>query len=117
MGAGTNNTFRQVGLATGIAAYGALFQNRVSHALSGSLPHLSASQHGQLVSAVSSGGIQAALQHIPGPQRHAIDAAARAAFAAGLNELVVVCGTVAILAGLACFLLIRQRDLVSARHG
>jgi EmrB/QacA subfamily drug resistance transporter len=117
MGAGTNNTFRQVGLATGIAAYGVLFQNRVSHALTGSLPHLGSAPHHQLVNAVSSGGIQDALRHVPSGQRHTIDSAARAAFASGLNELVIVCGVVAIVAGLACFVLIRQRDLVSARRG
>ena len=117
MGAGTNNTFRQVGLATGIAAYGALFENRVSQALRDSLPHLTPPQHGSLVSAVSSGGIQAALHHVPGSRRETVAAAARSAFAVGLNDLVVVCGTVAIIAGLACFLLIRQRDLVSAQRG
>ena len=39
MGSGINTTFRQVGIATGVAALGAVFQSRVDSKLSEQLPH------------------------------------------------------------------------------
>ena len=39
MASGTNNTFRQVGIATGIAAFGALFESRISAHLTSALGH------------------------------------------------------------------------------
>ena len=42
MGSGINTTFRQVGIATGVAALGAIFQSRVDSKLSALLPQRSA---------------------------------------------------------------------------
>src|SRR3954453_9839267 len=39
MGSGINTTFRQVGIATGVAALGAVFQSRVDSELAKQLPH------------------------------------------------------------------------------
>ena len=39
MGSGINTTFRQVGIATGVAALGAIFQSRVDSKLAELLPH------------------------------------------------------------------------------
>ena len=39
MGSGINTTFRQVGIATGVAALGAVFQSRVDSELAEQLPH------------------------------------------------------------------------------
>ena len=45
MASGINNTFRQVGIATGIAALGAIFQSRIaSHLASSGVPAFSASR-------------------------------------------------------------------------
>ena len=64
---GINSTFRQVGIATGIAALGALFQARVTaklaHALAGApLPPGAADRVGE---AVARGGTQAAAGAVP----------------------------------------------------
>jgi len=112
MGAGVNNTFRQVGLATGIAAFGAIFQNRVAHTISAA-PQVPAAVKGQLAAAVSSGGVQQALQHVPPAHREQIAAVAKSAFTGALNDLFIVGAVVAAAAGVLCLLLIQQRDVIS----
>jgi EmrB/QacA subfamily drug resistance transporter len=114
MGAGVNNTFRQVGLATGIAAYGAIFQHRVesglSHRLGSTLPR---DRIDELAGAVSSGGVREALQHVPDRLHDAVAAAAKASFVSGLVELFAIAGVVAFVGAALCLLLIRQRDVIS----
>ena len=60
MGSGINTTFRQVGIATGVAALGAIFQSRVDSKLSELLPHAPAGL-GELVSSGGSHAVQEAL--------------------------------------------------------
>src|SRR4249919_3475312 len=61
MGSGINTTFRQVGIATGVAGLGAIFQSRVDSKLSELMPH---APHG-LGEIVSSGGSRAAVAVTP----------------------------------------------------
>src|SRR6185369_12189361 len=56
MGSGINTTFRQVGIATGVAALGAVFQSRVDSKLAELLPHAPSG----LGEVVASGGSRAA---------------------------------------------------------
>jgi len=56
MGSGINTTFRQVGIATGVASLGAVFQSQVDSKLSTVLPGALAG----LAEAVASGGSCAA---------------------------------------------------------
>jgi len=97
MASGTNNTFRQVGLATGIAALGAIFEHRIASSLVGPLggdpPH-------ELVRAVASG--------VSPP---AIRTAADAAFVSALNTIVLVSACVAFAGAALVALLVRGRDL------
>jgi EmrB/QacA subfamily drug resistance transporter len=116
MGAGVNNSFRQVGLATGIGAYGALFTARVTDVLSRQLPASAGSHINALASAVSSGALGPVLHQVPPHYRRAVAHAARAAFVSGLNELFWVSGGVALVGAVGCALLVRQRDLVSGQH-
>ncbi|MGH9095114.1 MAG: MFS transporter, partial [Acidimicrobiales bacterium] len=85
MGSGINITFRQVGIATGIAALGAIFPSRVTSVLTHQLPQLDAAHLRQLGAAVSSGGIGPAVGHVPVAARAQVARAARAAFVSGLN--------------------------------
>src|SRR5579884_15427 len=64
MASGINNTFRQVGIATGIAALGALFQSRIASdlAASGRVP---AGRVPELAQAVAAGATRQALQAVP----------------------------------------------------
>jgi EmrB/QacA subfamily drug resistance transporter len=112
---GINSTFRQVGIATGIAALGALFQVRVTEKLTDALaaaplPPGAAERLGE---AVASGGTGAAAQAAPANAREVVVTAARQAFIDGLNEILVVAGVVAIVGGVLAFALVRSRDFVA----
>jgi EmrB/QacA subfamily drug resistance transporter len=111
VGSGTNNTFRQVGISAGIAVMGAIFAAHVSSELTRALPKASPGQIARLSGAVSSGGLQQALAHVPSAVRGTVAHAARASFVGGLNELFWIAAGIAIVGGLACLVLIRSRDL------
>jgi EmrB/QacA subfamily drug resistance transporter len=90
MASGINNTFRQVGIATGIAALGAIFQDRIDAKLHG----VGSAQ------AVASGAV------------HQGGELARAAFVGGLHEILLVAAIVAFAGALLALVLVRRRDFV-----
>jgi MFS family permease len=109
MGAGINNTFRQVGIATGIAALGAVFQARVESKLSDTLPNAPAG----LAELVSSGGTEAALRAMPPGGRTAqVADASTVAFTSALNEILLIGAVVALVGGALGLALVRARDFV-----
>ncbi|MEA2331410.1 MAG: hypothetical protein QOH58_1548 [Thermoleophilaceae bacterium] len=114
---GINSTFRQVGIATGIAGLGALFQGRVSAKLGDALAgmQLPPGAEDRLGEAVASGGVGAAARAAPPDARAAVAEAARRAFVDGLDEILVVAALVAIVGGILAFALVRSRDFVGAR--
>ncbi len=103
MGSGINNTFRQVGIATGIAALGAIFQSEIASKLHELLP---GSPDG-LAEAVASSGTRAVDE-----QGAPASAAASAAFVGALNELLLIGGILALVGAALGLLLTRERDLV-----
>src|SRR6266498_81067 len=118
-GAAINNTFRQVGVAVGIAALGAVFQGRIESRLGDLLangPPAYQGQAGELAPAVSSGNTEAAIAAAP-PQAQAFLAhAAREAFLSGLNEIFLIAGVTALIGAALSLLLIRARDLQLDAH-
>jgi hypothetical protein len=118
MASGINNTCRQVGIATGIAGLGAVFQHRVqtkAMALLAGTPAAGALAHGggNVQQKLSSG--QGAALHGLSPQlRLRIAEAGKQAFATGLNEILIVGGIVAALGALLGVVLVRRRDLVES---
>ncbi|MGE5282323.1 MAG: MFS transporter [Chloroflexota bacterium] len=108
MGSGINTSFRQIGIATGIASLGAVFQAQVSSKLAEVLP----SAPRGLAEIVSSGGSVAAA-HVAGPgRREEVVHAAKVAFVSGFNEILLIGGVVCLVAGALGFLLVRPRDFV-----
>jgi len=93
MASGTNNTFRQVGIATGIAGLGALFEGRISSHLTSALGH--SPGHG-LVAGVAAGAFPPG---IAGP--------ARGAFVSGLHALLLVAAAVAFAGAISSLVLFR----------
>ena len=85
MAAGANNTFRQVGVATGIAGLGALFQHSIATRVPPNLVHATASGLGD-----------------------------HAAFIHGLNEIFLVGAIVALAGAVLAFALVRRRDFVAS---
>jgi MFS family permease len=112
---GINSTFRQVGIATGIAALGALFQARVTAKLTDALASapLPPGAGDRLGEAVVSGGTQAASRAAPPGARAAVVEAAQRAFIDGLNEILIVAAIVAFTGGVLAFALVRSRDFVA----
>jgi hypothetical protein len=114
MASGINTTFRQVGIATGIAVFGTLFATRITGDIAGGLrgTQLAARAHG-IAAAVGQGQATRALAALPAAARRTAEAVTRSAFTAGLNEILVVSGAGALLAAVAAAALIRRRDFVA----
>ncbi len=104
MASGINDTFRQVGIAVGIAAYGALFLARTESEIAEVAPGGDA--HG-LAEAVSSGNLPA---DTPAP---VVDAA-QEGFLAGFNQITLIGAALAIAGAVASLALVRSRDIRDA---
>lgn len=117
MAAGINDTFRQVGVAVGIAVWGAIFVSRgadkVSELAAGT-PAASGERPRQLVEAASSGNLDEALRGVPAGARETMANAAHEGFLAGLNDVLTL-GAFLSFAGAALALwLVRERDIERA---
>ena len=114
MASGINDTFRQVGIAIGIAAWGAIFLGRgadkVEQVLAGT-PGATGDRPRQLVEAISSGNLDTAVANVPAGQRAAVADAAREGFLAGMNEILMLGGMLALAGAVAALWLVRERDI------
>jgi EmrB/QacA subfamily drug resistance transporter len=110
MASGVNSTFRQVGIATGIAALGSIFTAAIGRHLSGSLPPSLAGSTASMVNAIRQGSIGQLLATVPAADRAAVGLALRSSFAAALNELLYVTAGVAIVGAVCATVLIRSKD-------
>jgi hypothetical protein len=112
MASGINSTFRQVGIATGIALLGTLFSSEVKSevvrqvATKPSLAH----QGAKIAAAVQSGEVSALIAKLPPSARQAVAVVTRTAFTTGLNRILLVAAIIALASGVLSFLLIRGRD-------
>jgi EmrB/QacA subfamily drug resistance transporter len=109
MASGINNTFRQVGISTGVAGLGAIFQSQVSSKLAELAPQAPPS----FADAVSSGAIHSAVHAAPPSAQAQLTAAANQAFISGFNEILLVGGIVALAGAVAGFVLVRSSDFVT----
>ena len=119
MASGANNTFRQVGIATGIAVLGAVFQSQI---LAHTTTALGKSPYGpqilrrggaQLQGAMAAGGVRGALPSIPSAAaRQALLDAYKVGFSSTLNHLMDIGAVVAVVGAVVGFALVRQRDFV-----
>jgi EmrB/QacA subfamily drug resistance transporter len=109
MASGVNSTFRQVGIAAGIAALGSIF----AAALERNLAHAPAvaSSAPRVAAMVRQGQVGQLLASLPAATRGQVAAALRSAFAAALNDLLLVTGALAFAGALCALLLIRNKAL------
>jgi EmrB/QacA subfamily drug resistance transporter len=110
MASGVNTTFRQVGIATGIAALGSIFTAAIQSHLTGALPPSLAGSAGRMVTAVRQGSIGQLLASVPAADRGAVGGALRSSFAAALNELLYVTAGLALVGAVCAVVLIRRKD-------
>ena len=116
MASGINNTFRQVGIATGVAALGAIFQSQIHGRLSSALAGTPAESHvDRLSQAAASGAIGRALGNLPPQARDQVAAAARGAFVDGLDRLFWISAALAFLGAILALVLVRGSDF--EQHG
>lgn len=115
MASGASNTARQLGLATGIAGLGSIFQSKIESTLTPLVAGKPASSHvHELARAVASGRDRARLaggaarrprQGWRSPRHHA--------FVTGFNAIALVSVAVAAAGSVAGYALVRSRDFVS----
>jgi EmrB/QacA subfamily drug resistance transporter len=114
MASGINNTFRQVGIATGIAALGAIFESKITNALAPSLAGTPAAGHSaQIAHAVAAGGAQKVLGAVPHAERARASLGVHVAFAGAMNEILLVAGVIALVGAGLGFVLVRSRDFAT----
>jgi predicted MFS family arabinose efflux permease len=114
MAAGVNDTFRQVGIAVGIAVWGALFvgtgADKVSELTAGTAA-ADGDRPRQLVEAASSGNLDQALGAVPPDARQGVANAANEGFLAGLNDVLLFGSLLCFAGALLALWLVRERDI------
>ena len=113
MASGVNSTFRQVGIATGIAALGSVFTSVIGDHLAGALPPSLAGSAGSMVNAVRQGSVGQIIAGVPTADRAAVALALRSSFASALNDLLYVTAAIAFAGAVCATLLIRRKDFQS----
>jgi EmrB/QacA subfamily drug resistance transporter len=104
MASGINNTFRQVGIATGIAALGAIFQSRIASSLAASNTSFG-------ISHPTAQGVASGYVHFGDKAQ---TTAAHTAFISGLNTILFVAAFVLFIGAVLAFVLVRQQDFVAS---
>jgi hypothetical protein len=112
MASGANSTFRQVGIATGIAALGSIFVSQMQSHLASALPRSLAGSAGTIAAGVRQGSVGHVLATVPAADRAATALALRSSFASGLNDLLYITAALALAGGVCALLLIRSKDFV-----
>jgi EmrB/QacA subfamily drug resistance transporter len=122
MASGATSTFRQVGIATGIAGLGAVFLSQIRPA---TLAALGTTPAGRLVAAhaggagsglsaaLAGGGVRQAAAALPDPAvRRALMDAYRVGFTTTFNHLMAIAAVVSLVGAVGSLVLVRQRDFV-----
>ena len=112
MASGINSTFRQVGIATGIALLGTLFSSEVKDQVTSQVAKIPGlgSHASQLATAVQAGQVSQVISKVPAQARKAVTQTAAAAFTAGLDRILLVAAIIALASGVTSLLAIRGRD-------
>jgi MFS family permease len=112
MAAGINDTFRQVGVAVGTAAWGAIFlgvgASKTQSLAGGAVDH---GQARELVEATSSGALPQALRAVPANARDNVRRATEEGFLHGLNEILLIGGILCLIGTGFALWLVREREI------
>jgi EmrB/QacA subfamily drug resistance transporter len=112
MAAGINDTFRQVGIAVGIAVWGAILVGRgadkVAELLAGT-PAASGERPRELVEAASSGTLDQALAAVAPSARQVVANAAAEGFLSGLNAVLTLAALLSFAGAVLVLWLVRER--------
>jgi EmrB/QacA subfamily drug resistance transporter len=120
MASGINSTFRQVGIATGIAGLGAVFQHEVVHsttsalAASGQAQAVRSAAHGQLPAILQSGEVGKLTRSLSPAAQAALSHSFKLGFTDAFTSILLIGAAVAFAGAVCAFLLVRQRDFVTS---
>jgi EmrB/QacA subfamily drug resistance transporter len=114
MGSGINSTFRQVGIATGVAGLGAIFQSQVNSKLSELVPHAPKGL-GEIVASSGSRGVETL--HLPPAVAAKTMHAADVAFVSGFNSIILIAAILSFVGAIAGFALVRSSSFVQQTNG
>ncbi len=115
MASGINSTFRQIGIATGIAGLGAIFQHVVNGragefgravAATGTEPLRPPAGAGEFSDFIAFGAYREVAARLGG----GVEQAGREAFLAGLNQILVYAGILALVGAVLSLVLVRPKD-------
>ena len=115
MASGINSTFRQVGIATGIAVLGTLFTHTVTSQVRATIGtvHSLSGRAAQVAGAIQSGHLGTLIARLPPRTGQAVALVTRSAFTAGLNQILLVAAIIALASGLVSLAAIRGQDFVA----
>jgi EmrB/QacA subfamily drug resistance transporter len=122
MASGVNSTFRQVGIATGIAGLGAVFQHDVTGktttALASSGPgrQVLGAAHGHLAGALVSGDVSQVARHLSPAARAALGHSYHVGFTSAFTTILIIAAVIALVGALLAFVLVRARDFVAPEY-
>ncbi|HEX6229613.1 MAG TPA: MFS transporter [Solirubrobacterales bacterium] len=112
MAAGINDTFRQVGIAVGIAAWGAIFlgagASRTQELAGGAVD---GDQARHLIEATSSGALNDAIAAAPPQAQDVVRNAAEQGFLHGFNEILLLGAILSLLGSVAALWLVRESEI------
>jgi Major Facilitator Superfamily len=114
MAAGINDTFRQVGVAVGIAVWGAIFVGRGADKvaeLTAGTPAATGGRPRELVEAASSGNLDHALAAVPPGARQTLSNAAGEGFLTGLNDVLVLGALLCFAGAVLALWLVRESEI------
>jgi EmrB/QacA subfamily drug resistance transporter len=120
MASGINSTFRQVGIATGIAGLGAVFQHSVTHgttkalAASGHAQEILGAAHGKLGTLLESGEVSKIARSLSPAASRALDHSYRVGFTGAFTTIAIIAAVLALSGAFLAFLLVRSRDFVAS---
>jgi len=114
MASGINSTLRSVGLATGIAALGAIFTAQLRNTITRRLAATPLASHAHAIAAGLGGPKSSGAQSgLTATARQAVATAARAGFADSLNQILLIGAAIAAIAAITSLTLIRSRDFAA----
>jgi EmrB/QacA subfamily drug resistance transporter len=114
MAGGINVTFRQVGIAVGIALLGTLFTSRLGRAVANNTAGTPLHPHaGAIATAVRNARVNTVFRALPRSQDGLLVHVLRASYASALNDILLVAAVMTFVAAVLCFVLIRQEDFVA----
>jgi EmrB/QacA subfamily drug resistance transporter len=117
MASGINSTFRQVGIATGIALLGTLFSKQVTAEVLARVPGVPglSDKGAQIAKAVQSGTVKQTIGQLPAHAREAVGVITKAAFTTGLDRILLIAAIIAFVSGILSLALIRSKDFAVQR--